>query len=58
MSNDKKCPSCKNPMTVNDFVSCQNKKCLEFDQKYLPYEFNIFLSELAELELMEKEGEL
>ena len=43
------CPSCNTKPLVNDFVSCDNAKCLEFELKYLPYEWNNMIDNLSDL---------
>jgi len=47
------CPCCRKPVTVKDEVYCNNNKCLEFNVRYLPYEFKELITDLTELQLLE-----
>ena len=49
------CPSCKKEVLARDYISCQNKECLEFNVGYLPYEWKELLRDLEELELIEND---
>lgn len=46
----KNCQGCKKPPTSNqDYVWCENKECLEHEQKYLRYEWVALDSNISEI---------
>jgi hypothetical protein len=52
--NHSTCPLCKTPVTIkDDLVSCQNNNCIDFNLKYLQYEFNELCCDLAALKLIQ-----